>query len=108
MTFFLAILWVFVSDRRILYLVALCLSMTAVATVSATYDWMRFDLTTYGVITEEVIARKGDSESYKEAFHEPLQEGQEFKVLKKRDEWIFVSLPGGHEGWIPENSSVLY
>jgi len=76
---------------------------------SAAYDWYRFDYTTHGVIVQdEVVARKGNDDSYEAAFTEPLEEGTSFKVVQRRGPWIFIRLPGGQEGWIDEKTAALY
>lgn len=63
---------------------------------------------TEGVITtEEVIARKGDSEGYEQSFTLPLTEGVEFRLLSKRNEWYFIKIADGRTCWIPEFSAEL-
>ncbi|MBF0239598.1 MAG: tetratricopeptide repeat protein [SAR324 cluster bacterium] len=61
-----------------------------------------------GVITEtEVIARKGDGQSYQPGFREPLHEGTEFSLLDSRNGWLHIQLPDGRESWIPEATAGL-
>jgi tetratricopeptide (TPR) repeat protein len=48
----------------------------------------------------EVVARKGNAESFEPAFNEPLSEGAEVEVLEQRGEWLRVSAGGGLEGWV--------
>ncbi|NLE40014.1 MAG: hypothetical protein GX621_18510 [Pirellulaceae bacterium] len=98
--------------RRTLNRVALAgLAVSAVLSLSAAYDWHRFDYQQHGVVVaNETIARLGYAQSYEPAFTEPLTEGTEFTVLDRRGDWVFVSLPGdaNREGWIEAKTAVLY
>lgn len=61
-----------------------------------------------GVITaDEVILRKGDNTSYTPAIDEPLYSGAEIILLKKRNGWLYISIPGLAEGWIKEEKAVF-
>ncbi len=53
------------------------------------------------IISAQVLARKGDGESYRPSFREPLHQGTEFILLEKRVGWWHIQLPDGREGWIP-------
>lgn len=87
--------------------VALCL--TLVLAVSAVYDWYRFTHIKHGVVAvEEVVARKGDGESYQPAFTDPLGAGTEFVVLEQRNNWVRVRLDGAEDGWVPRADVVVY
>lgn len=56
----------------------------------------------YGVIlTREVIARKGDGESYSPSFTDPLHAGTEFKLLQQRQGWAEIQLPDKQTCWLP-------
>ncbi|QDU60726.1 hypothetical protein Pan216_15760 [Planctomycetes bacterium Pan216] len=85
------------------------LVVTCVLAVSATYDWYRFDYRDHGVVTaDEVVARKGNAETYAPAFTDKLDEGTEFVLLDRRGDWLMIKLPGGPEGWIKDDSAVVY
>ena len=60
------------------------------------------------VVTKEVIARKGDAESYAPAFTQPLREGQELGVFELRNGFVRVALESGIDGWVPASSLVIY
>lgn len=53
------------------------------------------------IISAQVVARKGDGESYRPSFREPLHQGTEFILLKKRVGWWHIQLSDGRECWIP-------
>jgi len=59
------------------------------------------------IIQEEVIARKGDSETYEPSFKEPLHAGTEFELLESRHDWHHVALADGRTCWLPSKTSEL-
>jgi hypothetical protein len=61
-----------------------------------------------GVVTvPECIVRKGNGLGYEPQFAEPLAEGVEFEVLERRDEWLHIKLPDGHDGWVQQADAEL-
>lgn len=83
--------------------------MLALAVVSTGLDWLRFDQTKHGVIADiEVIARKGNSESYEPAFTSALTRGTEFTVLDQRSDWLHVKIEDTESAWIPLKAAVVY
>jgi len=55
-----------------------------------------------GVITaSEVVARKGNSETYEPSFKEPLHSGTEFTLLEDRGDWINIELSDSRTCWVP-------
>ncbi|MEW6746412.1 MAG: tetratricopeptide repeat protein [Planctomycetota bacterium] len=85
------------------------LGITLVLGVSAGLDVYDVEILRHGVVTvPEVIARKGDAESYAPAFTEPLEDGTEFLVIEERGDWLRVRLPGRLEGWVPRFKTVVY
>ncbi len=61
-----------------------------------------------GVITaREVMARKGDADTYQPSFTEPLHAGTEFTALERRPGWIHIELGNGSRGWIPQSAGEL-
>jgi tetratricopeptide (TPR) repeat protein len=97
------------ARRRLLRRVAwAALAVTLIFVFSALYDWHRFEHTEHGVVIgDEVVARKGDGESYQPAFTSPLSEGNEFRVLERRRDWIHIRLPAG-DGWVRNDAVVTY
>ena len=53
------------------------------------------------VLNKEVVARKGDSETYEPSFQEPLHPGTEFTLIEKRNDWYHVELVDGRQCWVP-------
>ncbi|MEA1952475.1 MAG: hypothetical protein U9N87_13935 [Planctomycetota bacterium] len=108
-TFLLACAGLFVSSRLLSRLAVAALVVTAVLAVSAAYDWNRFDRVEHGVIVaNDVVARKGNNASYQPAFTQPLEDGTEFSVLERRDDWIQIRLPGNQDGWIKDSAAMVY
>ncbi len=86
-----------------------CGALAVLAGLSTGWDWQRFDRTVQGVvIADEVVARKGNSENYAAAFTEQLQEGMEFVVLEKRQDWLHVQVGAAGTGWLPARDVVTY
>ena len=62
----------------------------------------------FGVIlAREVVARKGDSDSYAPSFTDPLHAGTEFKLLQQRQGWTEIQLPDGQTCWLPNQEFEL-
>ena len=59
------------------------------------------------VVSRQVIARKGDGESYEPSFKDPLHAGTEFRVLENRGGWYQIELPDGRQCWIPSRNAEL-
>ena len=59
------------------------------------------------VVSRQVIARKGDGESYEPSFKDPLHAGTEFRVLENRGDWHQIELPDGRQSWIPSRNAGL-
>ena len=98
-----------VARRTVVSRVERFIVVTTLVAFSAIYDWYRFGHTRHGVIVAaEVLARKGNGESYKPAFNQPLEEATEFIVVEERGGWIHVRLGKEKEGWIPEAAATLY
>jgi tetratricopeptide (TPR) repeat protein len=61
-----------------------------------------FHKTRAGVITAgEVVARKGNSETYEPSFKEPLHAGTEFVLLEERGNWLNIELSDSRTCWVP-------
>jgi tetratricopeptide (TPR) repeat protein len=85
------------------------LTVTSILIASAAYDWYRFDHLEHGVVVvPEIVARKGNGESYEPAFADPLAEGTQFIVADRRGDWLLIQLDDTPPAWIPESSAVLY
>jgi tetratricopeptide (TPR) repeat protein len=85
------------------------LVLSGLLVFSAAYDWYRFDHVRHGVVVaDQVIARKGNADTYQPAFTEPMPEGAEFRVLGQRGSWLLIRLPAQQEAWIPSDAAVVY
>lgn len=110
LAFAFGVLALFVPPRRLFRRAAwTILILTLVAAASAGYDWHRFERIERGVVVcAEVVARKGNADSYDPAFTEPLKEGTEFQVVERRGAWLQIQLAGGQIGWVPDAATTTY
>jgi hypothetical protein len=53
------------------------------------------------IISSEVSARKGNSETYESSFKEPLHSGTEFILLEERGGWLNIELADARTCWVP-------
>ncbi|SPD74205.1 hypothetical protein PITCH_A2150002 [uncultured Desulfobacterium sp.] len=53
------------------------------------------------IISPEVIARKGNSDTYEPSFKEPLHCGTEFLLVEDRGDWYRVELTDSRTCWVP-------
>lgn len=56
------------------------------------------------ILDDEVVARKGDGETYEPSFTDPLHQGTEVTLLEARREWRYVELTDGRRCWLPTQS----
>jgi tetratricopeptide (TPR) repeat protein len=85
------------------------LVLSVAITLSATYDWYRFEYLRHGVVVaSEAIARKGNAASYEPAFTAPLAEGTEFIVLEARNDWLRIKIPSAQVGWVRAVDVAVY
>jgi tetratricopeptide (TPR) repeat protein len=109
LAFALAIAALLMGSRLLRRATVAGLVLSALMIVSAGYDWYRFDCVTRGVVVgNEVVARKGNAQSYEPAFTEALGEGTEFQVVDRRGNWILIRLAGDQEGWIEDDTARVY
>lgn len=59
------------------------------------------------IVADQVIARKGDAETYEPSFTEPIHAGTEFKLLNRRTGWWHIELENGARCWLPAASGEL-
>jgi len=59
------------------------------------------------LLATEVVARKGDSETYQPSFQEPLHAGTEFDLVEERRDWLHIALADGRECWVPAKTAGL-
>jgi len=106
-----AFLWIFAAFRLFLELPALRALVIIPAIVSGLFlvsivvESVDEARNPEGVVTAlEVIARKGDAETYQPSFTEPLHSGTEFVLIGERSEWLHIELEDGSRCWIPANA----
>jgi tetratricopeptide (TPR) repeat protein len=107
-TVLFALLWVFAALRLFMYFPALRALIVIPAVVSGLFlasivvESVDASRNPEGVVTaREVIARKGDAETYQPSFTEPLHSGTEFVLIEERSEWFHIELEDGSRCWIP-------
>jgi len=59
------------------------------------------------VISQEVVARKGNSETYEPSFKEPLHSGTEFTFIEDRGNWVQIELTDARTCWVPSEDIAL-
>jgi hypothetical protein len=108
-TFLLATALLLVRRRWLARLMLLGAAVSLLLILSAAYDWYRYEWKIHGVIVQkQTIVRKGNAESYEPALTTPLDEGAEFDLVERRNDWLLIRLAGDHEGWIPDKAAVVY
>ncbi len=82
--------------------------VTALFLGSIVYDAAVGEKQRHGVVTApDVVARKGDGETYEPSFTDPLHAGAEVRLLEQRPEWYQVELPDGRRCWLPSRDVEL-
>lgn len=56
------------------------------------------------IIADQIIARKGNSDTYEPSFKEPLHSGIEFTLIEERGEWCHIELSDGRRCFVPISS----
>jgi len=109
-----ALLWVFAALRLFLYvpalrtLIVVSTVVSGIFLVSIAVESVHASRNPEGVVTaREVIARKGDAETYQPSFTEPLHSGTEFVLIEERSEWLHIELEDGSRCWIPSRAGEL-
>lgn len=109
LAFVLGVAALFARPRLFGTLAGVALAVTLLLAVSAGYDWYRYDHVVHGVVVaDELVARKGNAESYEPAFTEPLAEGTEFRLVQRRGDWLLARMASGQEGWVEADGVVTY
>lgn len=53
------------------------------------------------IISQEVVARKGNSETYEPSFKDQLHSGTEFTLIEDRRTWYYIELVDSRTCWVP-------
>jgi tetratricopeptide (TPR) repeat protein len=59
------------------------------------------------VISREVVARKGNSETYEPSFKDPLHSGTEFMLIEDRGSWYQIELADARTCWVHSKDVAL-
>ncbi len=59
------------------------------------------------IVAPEVLARKGNGETYQPSFEEPLHAGTELSLVEDRGEWCNIRLRDGRTCWVPAQAMEL-
>jgi tetratricopeptide (TPR) repeat protein len=59
------------------------------------------------VISREVVARKGNSETYEPSFKDPLHSGTEFMLIEDRGSWYQIELADARTCWVQSKDVAL-
>ena len=94
-----------VTPRRIAMVTG---ALSLVFAASAALDWYRYEWQRHGVLVEQMMPRKGNSQNYEPAFTKPLSDGTEFVVLERRGDWLRATFGDNAEGWVPVDAAVIY
>lgn len=113
-SFSFMLLWVFAATRIFLrkaflaWCIAFAAALSVLFAVSLVSEFAHLEGTRPGVvISSEVIARKGNSETYQPSFKEPLHAGTEFALLEDRGSWYHIELPDARRCWVPDDDVEL-
>jgi hypothetical protein len=103
----LASLRLYFADRIPRALLAACGALALLFFGSLAWEMTAGDRGEGVVLAEQVIARKGDGDTYEPSFNEPLHAGTEFELIEDRGDWYQVELADGPRCWIPAASAGL-
>lgn len=81
--------------------------LAAIVLASLLWDVWRLQANQDGVILSEVVARKGDGETYQPSLAAPLRAGTGFSLQERRGDWWRISLGSDRTGWIPASTAAL-
>jgi len=103
-----AVARLFVRHPLLHWGIALAVVLSALLMGSLTAEAVSRARNASGVIlADEVIARKGNGETYQPSFNEPLHAGTEFELIEDRPGWYQIALHDGRTSWIPGAAAEL-
>lgn len=99
----------FAPRIRMGYVTVLCLVVWISVGASIAISWPTTGQLSEGVlITDGVVVRKGNGETYNPQFAQPLHQGVEFRVLEERSGWVHIELPDSNRGWVRDREVTLF
>lgn len=94
--------------RSLIYAVVPCLLIWVALASSVAIETGQHSRHREGVIVaDDVVARKGNGESFEPQFDQKLYQGVEFNLLEGRGDWLHVQLPDAKSGWIRTRDAEL-
>lgn len=107
---FVASLRLFIKKFGISVLMAISICISVIFLCSLTVEALSESRNISGVVlADQVIARKGDSETYQPSFETPLHAGTEFEFIEKRENWFHIQLQDGQACWVPNHAvDIIY
>ena len=103
-----ASLRIFIKQPTLTWIVSIASILSVVVLTSLLIETVQHINVTPGVVlSDEVIARKGDSETYEPSFEDPIQAGTEFILIENRQDWYHIELVNGRQCWIPTRTAEL-
>jgi tetratricopeptide (TPR) repeat protein len=105
---FFSIICIFIKKSFLKWSISIAATVSILFAGSLLIDYVTFQNSIPGVIiSQEVVARKGNSESYKKSFKDPLHAGTEFTLIEHRGNWLQVELPDARTCWLPASDVEL-
>ena len=112
-TIFFGLVWIaagvqlFVRQRGLRLVAGICALLAAMMFSSLAVEMRQAARPAGVIVAREVIARKGDGQTYQPSFKEPLHAGTEFIVAEVRPTWYHIELADGRRCWIPSQAAEL-
>jgi tetratricopeptide (TPR) repeat protein len=95
----------FIRKQYLHWIIGISALVSALFLISLLVEMTSLHSTRPGVIlAKEVVARKGDSQTYEPSFTEPLHAGTEFTLIEDRGDWLYIQLTDGRRCWLPSKS----
>jgi hypothetical protein len=103
-----AILFLFLHGGGIRLILVIAAAVSGIFFTSLVVEAVSLSRHPEGVIVaDEIVARKGDAETYQPSFTEPIHAGTEFSLVERRDGWWQIELQSGTRSWIPSNAGEM-
>ena len=97
-----AAIYIFIKKPVFKWMISITAALSLLFAGSFIIEYITLQKSIPGVIIrQQVIARKGNSESYEKSFKEPLHAGTEFTLLEHRGSWLRIELPDARTCWLP-------
>ena len=95
---------VYFRSRRAHWLAGAVAAAALVFSIDAGMSWQDVFRSKHAVVTQETVARKGNSTDYQPAFDQPLKDGAEFTIIDRRGDWVLGHFEGAGDGWVAQTA----